>query len=53
MTKELEQVIQKAETWLNGNYDAETKAQVRAMLEADDKTELVDCAALWVQVPTE
>lgn len=42
MNKELEQVIQKAETWLNGNYDAETKAQVRAMLEADDKTELVE-----------
>lgn len=42
MNKELEQVIQKAETWLNGDYDAETKAQVRAMLEADDKTELVE-----------
>ncbi len=42
MTKELEQVIRKAETWLNGDYDAETKAQVRAMLETDDKTELVE-----------
>lgn len=42
MTKELEQVIKKAESWLSGNYDAETKAQVRAMLDADDKTELVE-----------
>lgn len=42
MTQELEQVIQKAEAWLNGNYDEETKSQVRAMLEADDKTELVE-----------
>lgn len=42
MTQELEKVIQKAETWLNGNYDEETKSQVRAMLDADDKTELVE-----------
>lgn len=42
MTQELEQVIQKAEAWLKGNYDEETKSQVRAMLEADDKTELVE-----------
>lgn len=42
MTQELEQVIQKAEAWLKGDYDEETKSQVRAMLEADDKTELVE-----------
>ncbi len=42
MTQELEQVIQKAEAWLKGNYDEETKSQVRTMLEADDKTELVE-----------
>ncbi len=42
MTQELEQVIRKAQTWLNGNYDEETKSQVRAMLDAEDKTELVE-----------
>ncbi len=42
MTQELEQVIHKAQTWLNGNYDEETKSQVRAMLDAEDKTELVE-----------
>lgn len=38
----LKQVMATAQTWLDGNYDAETKAQVRAMMEADDKTELID-----------
>ena len=42
MTQELEQVIRKAQSWLNGNYDEETKSQVRAMLDAEDKTELVE-----------
>ncbi|MCM1035421.1 MAG: phospho-sugar mutase [Paludibacter sp.] len=42
MNEELKQVMQKAETWLSGNYDAETQAQVRAMLEAEDKTELIE-----------
>src|SRR5574344_449925 len=38
----LKQVMTTAQTWLDGNYDAETKAQVRAMMEADDKTELIE-----------
>lgn len=32
----------KAEEWLNGSYDAETKEQVRALLEAEDKMGLCD-----------
>lgn len=42
MNEELKQVMQKAEKWLSGNYDAETKAQVRAMVEAEDKSELIE-----------
>ena len=38
----LNQVTEKAKGWLREGYDAETQAQVRAMLEADDKTELVE-----------
>lgn len=38
----LENVIAKAQTWLNGNYNAETKAEIKRMLEADDKTELIE-----------
>ena len=37
-----EAVLQKAQAWLDGNYDEETKAAVRAMLENEDKTELID-----------
>jgi len=37
-----ETVLQKAQAWLDGNYDEETKAAVRAMLENEDKTELID-----------
>ena len=40
--EELQQVMTVAQGWLDGNYDAETKAQVKAMMEAEDKTELVD-----------
>ncbi len=32
----------KAEAWLNGNYDEQTKSEVRRMLNAEDKTELVE-----------
>ena len=35
-------IIDKANTWLNGNYDAETKAVVKNMLE-NDPAELVEC----------
>lgn len=38
----LEQVKAKAQQWLNGAYDAESKAQVKAMLENKDTTELID-----------
>lgn len=38
----LEQVIAKAQTWLDGNYDAETKAEVKRMMDATDKTELIE-----------
>jgi len=37
-----EAVLQKAQAWLDGDYDEETKAAVRAMLENEDKTELID-----------
>ncbi len=39
---ELTQVTKKAEVWLNGNYDEETKNKVSQMLSADDKTELIE-----------
>lgn len=38
----LQNVIAKAQTWLSDGYDQETKDEVRRMLEADDKTELID-----------
>ncbi|MCM1066433.1 MAG: phospho-sugar mutase [Muribaculaceae bacterium] len=36
------QVTEKAKTWLSDGYDAETQAEVRRMLEAEDKTELIE-----------
>lgn len=39
---ELQKVIATAQSWLDGNYDDETKAAVKKMLEAEDKTELID-----------
>ena len=42
MANELDQlVLQKAQQWLDGNYDAETKAQVKYLIENDQK-ELVE-----------
>lgn len=42
MANELDQlVLQKAQQWLDGNYDAETKAQVKHLIENDPK-ELVE-----------
>lgn len=38
----LTQVTAKAEKWLSDSYDAETRAAVKAMLEAEDKTELIE-----------
>lgn len=42
MTEELKQVMQRAEEWLSPLYDADTQAQVRAMMEAEDKTDLIE-----------
>ncbi len=38
----LKKVTERAQVWLDGNYDAETKAEVKKMLEAEDKTELIE-----------
>ena len=38
----IKQVTEKAEKWLTAAYDAETQAEVRRMLENEDKTELID-----------
>ena len=38
----LKQVTEKAQLWLREGYDAETQAQVKAMLENDDKTDLIE-----------
>ena len=40
--KELQRIIDTAKTWLSEPYDAQTQAEVRRMLEAEDKTELID-----------
>ncbi|MCQ2336844.1 MAG: phospho-sugar mutase [Paludibacteraceae bacterium] len=39
----LQEVRAKANVWLNGDYDADTKAKVKALLDAEDTTELVEC----------
>ena len=39
----LQQVTSKAEKWLTGAYNEEAKAEVRRMLDAEDKTELIEC----------
>ena len=38
----LKQVIAKAQIWLGDGYDEETKAAVRAMLDNEDKTDLIE-----------
>lgn len=35
-------VLQKANEWLNGNYDEKTKAEVRQLLDNEDKSALID-----------
>jgi phosphoglucomutase len=35
-------VEEKAKKWLSGNYNEETKAEVKKLLENEDKTELID-----------
>ena len=39
---ELTTVVEKAQAWLTGNYDAETKTIIKKMMDAADKTELID-----------
>ena len=39
----LQQVTEKAKVWLGEGYDAETQAAVKAMLENEDKTDLIEC----------
>ena len=60
----LKSVTEKAQVWLGDAYDAETRAEVKRMLDAEDKTELIEsfyrdlnlvqvvCVALWVPVAT-
>jgi phosphoglucomutase len=38
----LTEVMAKAQTWLDGNYNDETKKEVRRLLEAEDKSELIE-----------
>ena len=38
----LEEVTSKAKVWLGDGYDEETKTEVKRMLDADDKTELIE-----------
>lgn len=39
----LTEVLAKAQIWLDGNYNDETKNEIRRMIDADDKTELIEC----------
>ena len=39
----IQEVTAKAQKWLSPAYDAETQAEVRRMLENEDKTELIEC----------
>lgn len=39
----MKDVVAKAQVWLGEGYDDKTRAEVRRMLDADDKTELVEC----------
>lgn len=38
----LNEVMAKAQGWLTGNYNEETKNEVRRLMNADDKTELIE-----------
>ena len=42
MDNELQAVMAKAQAWLGEKYDPETREQVKAMMEAEDKTPLID-----------
>ena len=38
----LQEVMSKAQSWLDGNYNDDTKSDIRRLMNADDKTELID-----------
>lgn len=38
----LKEVLTKAQSWLDGNYNSETKADIQRMMNAEDKTELIE-----------
>lgn len=42
MEELLKEVTARAQVWLDGNYDAETKAEVKKLMDAEDKTELIE-----------
>lgn len=42
MTDELKQVMLTAETWTQEPFDEQTREQVKALIDAEDKTELID-----------
>ncbi len=39
----IKQVTEKAMKWLSPAYDADTQAEVKRMLDSEDKTELIEC----------
>ena len=39
----LDKVRSKAQGWLTNSYDEETRAQVQALLDSEDPTELIEC----------
>ena len=48
----LKQVTAKAQIWLGDGYDEETKAAVRAMLDNEDKTDLIAVSYTHLTLPT-
>ena len=40
--EELEKIMSVAQSWIDGDYDEQTKQQVKAMMEAEDETPLID-----------
>ena len=38
----LQNVMAAAQKWMDGNYDTKTKAEVKKLMDADDKTALID-----------
>lgn len=39
----LDLVTSRANSWLEGNYDTETKAEVKKLMDSSDKSELIEC----------